>query len=373
MRHAFNPMTLIIDAHEDIAWNIVNMNRDYGTSALATRVAEKDTPIPAYNGNTLLGWPEYVQGKVGLVFGTLYCSPRRLDNGKYPVDVYDTPQEAHDCYRRNLDAYNRLVDEQPDKFRLVLSRPDLERHWTDWQAFERGEFETAPPVGIVLLMEGAEGVREPAEVEQWAEWGVRLIGPAWAGNRYCGGTREPGPLTSLGLELLDRMADLGLILDISHMDHESARESLDTYPGQVIASHANAEALIRDIPINRHLKDETIRQLIERDGVMGIVPLNGFLDWGWRDRGGRAEMHIDLMTDQIDYICQIAGNTRHVAIGTDFDGGFGVESVPQEFDTIADLPKLGPQLEKKGYNQEDIARIFNGNWLRILKKNLPAS
>lgn len=368
-----NPMTLIIDAHEDLAWNIVNMHRDYGASALVTRAAEKDTPVPAYNGNTLLGWPEYVQGKVALVFGTLYCSPGRLDNGKYPVEVYNTPQEAHACYRRNLDAYLRLTDEQPDKFRLVLSQPDLESHWAAWQAFDRGELEAAPPVGIVILMEGAEGVREPAEVEQWYEWGVRLIGPAWAGNRYCGGTREPGPLTPLGFELLERMADLGLVLDISHMDHESARQSLDTYAGQVIASHANAEALIRNIPINRHLKDETIRQLIERDGVMGIVPLNGFLDWDWQDRGGRAAMHIDLMIAQIDYVCQIAGDTRHVAIGTDFDGGFGVESVPQEFDTIADLTRLVPLLKKKGYNQEDITRIFSGNWLRILKKNLPAS
>jgi len=76
---------------------------------------------------------------------------------------------------------------------------------------------------------------------------------------------------------------------------------------------------------------------------------------------------------QIDYVCQMAGNTCHVALGTDFDGGFGVESVPFEIDTIADLPKLAPQLAKRGYNEEDIGRIFSDNWLRILKQNLPAS
>ena len=169
------------------------------------------------------------------------------------------------------------------------------------------------------------------------------------------------------------MAEFGFILDISHMDHQSARQSLDHYSGQVIASHSNAEALIEGIPINRHLKDETIHQIVERDGVIGLVPLNGFLDWYWRDHGGRSALSLEKYVDQIDYICQIAGNTLHVGIGTDFDGGFGVESVPYEIDTIADIIKLSPLLEKRGYNQEDIDRIFSGNWLRILQNNLPSS
>ncbi len=222
-------------------------------------------------------------------------------------------------------------------------------------------------------MEGADGIVEPAEVEHWYEMGVRLIGPAWAGNRYCGGTREPGPLTKLGFELLEYMAEFNLVLDISHMDHQSALQSLDTYEGTIIASHANAESLINGIWINRHLKDETIHKLIERDGVMGIIPMNSFLDWDWRDRGDREVITLDHVVAQIDHVCQMAGNTRHVAIGTDFDGGFGVEKVPIEIDTIADLPKLNPHLRKKGYNEEDIENILSGNWLRILKQNLPES
>ena len=366
-------MYLIIDSHEDLAWNIINLDRDYTRSAVETRQAEVNTPIPAFNGNTLLGWDDYQTGNVALVFGTLFCAPRRRDQGKYPVQFYETPQEAHDCYRTNLDAYLRLTDENPEKFRLILSQNDLSEHMARWQAHIKSEQTPPPPVGIVVLMEGAEGIREPAEVEQWFEWGVRLIGPAWAGNRYCGGTREPGPLTKQGFELLENMAAFNMILDISHMDHQSARMALDAYPGQVIASHSNAEALIKGIPINRHLKDETIRQLIARDGVMGIVPLNGFLDWDWRSRGGRKAVGLDRVVAQIDHICQLAGDTRHVAIGTDFDGGFGVESVPYEIDTIADLAKLAPRLAKKGYNEEDIKHILSGNWLSVLQNNLPTS
>ena len=364
-------MNLLIDSHEDIAWNILNLKRDYTQSAYDIRQAEENTPIPAFNGSTLLGWPQYQQANACLIFGTLFCGPRRLDNGKYPVLNYETPSEAHQCYRKNLDAYHQLTDENPEKFRLILNQSDLAQHLTAWDTHVNTPKDTPPPVGIVILMEGAEGITEPGQVEDWFHWGVRIIGPAWACNRYCGGTREPGPLTKAGYALLENMADLDIILDISHMDHQSARQALDFYPGQVIASHSNAEALIKNIPINRHLKDKTIQQLIERDGVMGIVPLNGFLDWDWRSHGGRQSLSLDNIIAQIDYVCQIAGNTRHVGIGTDFDGGYGVESVPPEIDTIADLQKIAPKLAEKGYNDEDINRIFNGNWLRILKNNLP--
>ena len=375
MRHAFNlnPMNLIIDAHEDIAWNIINLGRDYTQSAFEIRKAEQGGPIPGFNGNTLLGWPQYVAGNVAIIFGTLFCSPRRRDQGKFDLRVYETPLEAHQCYRENLDAYLRLTDENPEKFRLLLNQSDLKAHLAQWDTHINEPQMPPPPSGIIILMEGAEGVREPGEVEQWYEWGVRMIGPAWAGNRYCGGTREPGPLTKAGHALLEAMADFNMVLDISHMDHPSARQALDFYPGQVIASHSNAETLIRGIPINRHLKDETIQQLIERDGVMGIVPLNGFLDWEWRSHGGRGAISLEAVVAQIDHVCQMSGNTRHVGLGTDFDGGYGVESVPHEVDTIADLQKLAPQLIKKGYNQDDIARIFSGNWLRIIQETLPTS
>ena len=303
MRYVFKPMRLFIDSHEDIAWNIINLDRDYTKSAYQIREDEKNTPIPDFNGNTLLGWPQYQQANICIVFGTLFCGPRRLDNEKYPVQNYDSPQEAHQCYRKNLDAYLRLVDQNPDKFQIILNQSGLSNHLKVWETHLETPLDPPPPVGIVILMEGAEGIVEPARVEEWYEWGVRIIGPAWAGNRYCGGTHEPGPLTKLGQELLENMADFNLILDISHMDHTSARQALDFYPGSVIASHSNAENLIRKIPVNRHLKDETIKQLIERDGVMGIVPLNAFLDWEWRHHGGRQALSLDKVVAQIDYVC----------------------------------------------------------------------
>jgi membrane dipeptidase len=77
------------------------------------------------------------------------------------------------------------------------------------------------------------------------------------------------------------------------------------------------------------------------------------------------------VADQIDYICQNAGDARHAGIGSDFDGGFGVQSTPPEIDTIADLRKLAPLLAERGYSEGDIAAILGGNWIEMLSKALP--
>lgn len=171
--------------------------------------------------------------------------------------------------------------------------------------------------------------------------------------------------------MLEAMAECGFMLDISHMDPKAALQALDRYSGQVIASHSNAVALLKNYEGNRHLPDEVIRSLLEHDGVIGIVPLNSFLLPGWRPSDGRHQVTLQHVVAQIDYICQLAGDAAHVGLGTDFDGGFGVESVPLEIDTIADLQKLSPLLAEKGYTEADIQAVFSGNWLRKLSSILP--
>ena len=290
-------------------------------------------------------------------------------------------------YRAQVDVYHRLTDAHPDQFTLVFSRNDLEDQISHWDRreldfTERGTPEedgsdpAAPPplghpVGLVILMEGAEGVRDPSELEEWWGMGVRLIGPAWAGTRFCGGTREPGPLTKEGFALLEAMADLGFVLDTSHMDEQALLQALDFYPGRIVSTHANALSLVRDWESNRHLSDTAIRGLIERDAVLGLVPLNSFLLAGWKRGDHREQVPLERLAAHIDYVCQMAGDARHVGIGSDFDGGFGIQSVPPEIETIADLQKLTPLLAEKGYADGDIADILGGNWLDLLRRTLP--
>ena len=358
---------LIVDAHEDLAWNMMNFNRDYTLSAAEIRQREQSSQVPNLNGDTLLGWPEYQRGRVAIVFGVLFGLPIRFKLADWETQSYATAEQAHKIYRKQFVRFQKLVDESPDKFHLVETKKDLGEVLNDWENDQK----TDHPVGLVTLMEGAEGIRQPKEAEEWWELGVRIIGLAWSGTRFCGGTNAPGPLTKEGYQLLESMADIGFTLDITHMDSLAALQALDIYPKGIIASHSNALGRLKGMEINRHLPDTVIRRLIERDGVIGVVLFNGFLEPRWKKGDNRLSVTLQHIVAQIDYICQMAGDARHVGIGSDFDGGFGLQAVPNEIDTVADLQKLAPILLEKGYSTEDVADILGGNWLRHLRQILP--
>lgn len=361
--------TLIVDAHQDLAWNMLTFKRDYTRSVAETRRLEVATLIPERMGDCTLGWHEYQRGRVAIVFSTLFASPARKkemwDSQWYPD--FDT---ARKLYRDQIFAYRKLTDLHPDKFRLITSTGELDsilQHWTQPAREDEGH-----PVGLVMLMEGAEGIRSIKELPEWWELGLRMIGLAWAGTRYCGGTNDPGPLTEEGRKLISEMAELNFILDISHMDEAAALESLDRYEGAVMASHSNCAALMRGSGSNRHVPDRVIELLIERGGVQGLIPFNTFLKTGWsRKTGKREEVPLDAYISHIDHVCQIAGNSLHAAIGSDFDGGFGLQSIPAEMDTIADLQMVRGKLLERGYTEADAENILGGNWLRFLREHLP--
>jgi membrane dipeptidase len=292
----------------------------------------------------------------------------RWQEGEWDILCYKDAEQAHTLYRRQLDSYTRLVDEHPDKFRLISNQAELNVHLQEWKNLG---LDHQPPVGLVPLMEGAEGVRHEDELPEWWERGVRMIGPAWAGTRFCGGTKEPGPLTKEGYRLLEAMADLGFILDISHMDPPAAYQALDAFSGRVIATHANPLGMLPGDELNRFLPDRLIEMLLERDGVIGIVSYNRFLSSNWAKGMRRELVSIHKIADHIDYVCQLAGDARHVGFGSDFDGGFGLSSVPPEIDTIADLHKLAPLLTERGYSRADLSAIFSENWLAVLQSGLP--
>jgi len=376
---------LIVDAHEDLAWNMLTFGRDYTLSAAQIRQDEASGPTPDLNDDTLLGWPEYQRGRVAVVFASLYVTPIRHQIGAWDRLCYADISQANRLYRQQIDAYDRLTSEHEDKYRLLHTRRDLQEVLAAWkdaptglpQAEQGAPSDGTPkdgfPVGLVISMEGAEGVRDPGELEEWWQRGVRIIGLAWSGTRFCGGTREPGPLTSQGFAMLEGMSGLGFALDLSHMDEQAALQALDVYPGVIIATHSNAQALVKDPSSNRHLSDRLIHGILERDGVIGLVPYNGFLKAGWKRGDRRQEVRLDCLAAQIDYICQLAGDARHAAIGTDFDGGFGLQSVPTGIESVADLHKLAAPLAEMGYTSEDIASILGANWLARLEKFLPES
>ena len=364
-------MPLIIDGHEDLAYNMLAYKRDYRRSALETRRLEKDSEIPERNGGALLGWPEYQHGQVAFIFGSLFIVPERFRGGAWDWQVYKTSDQASQLLHGQISAYYELNERAPDQFRIIYSRQDFEEVLLLWQQAPVAYPKTTHPVGLVITIEGAEGIRSPSEMEEWWRAGVRTVGPVWAGTRFCGGTYLPGGFTKEGYELLEIMQGLGFTLDIAHMTELSACQALDHYEGPIVASHANVRAILNNSQNERHLSDKVISKLIARDGIIGVMCYNRFLVEGWARGDDRHLVSLSLLADHIDHICQIAGDARHVAIGTDFEGSYGLEDVPYEIETVADLQKVAPLLEGRGYAAEDINAIMSGNWLRHLKRNLP--
>jgi membrane dipeptidase len=353
---------LIVDGHVDLAYNTLVDGRDYMRSALDIRADEVGGPVAEVNGQCMIGLPELLQGNVAVIITTLMAIPR--SEAFHGEAGYPNPEAAYQQAIAQLNIYRTWAREN-QRVSLITHREDLDRVLESW--VDGGDPDQRQ-VGMVLLIENAEMVREPSEVGFWYEQGVRLIGPAWHTNRYTYSDKEPGPLTDLGRELLDEMRKYGIVLDLTHMSDEAARQALDHHQGPVIASHSNPR---RVVPTDRMIPDDLIKGIAERGGMVGLIPVNWGIDVEWRKRGSKQDIHLERFVDVVDATCEIAGGIEYVGIGSDFDGGFGAESTPIELDTIADLPKVADALSGRGYSSEDVEKFMGGNWLRLLRKVLP--
>lgn len=350
----------LIDAHEDIAWGALTYGRDFLRSAWETRRLEEGTDIPQRAGRCMLGLPECLEGGVAVVFGTIFSASARSSPGSEEGGAAE-PDQASRLAWAELEYYLRLA-EQSERVEIVEDRSALEGVLSSWE----GE---SPRVGVVLLMEGADALRRPSEVEEWYRRGVRLLGPAWAaGSRYAGGNRAPGPLTEDGRRLLEAIEEVGMVLDLSHLSEEAFWESVDRYAGVLVVTHANPRAFV---PGPRQLSDQMIRAVAERGGVMGVVPCNRFLRPDWSPVDGKEAVTLQDLAAAIDHVCQVVGDAAHVGLGSDFDGGFGAEATPAGMETVADLIKIAHVLAERGWAQDDVSAVMGGNWLRVLQAALP--
>ena len=248
---------------------------------------------------------------------------------------------------------------------MIRTVGDLDAHWRNWSADP-----DTTPIGYILAMEGADPIVDIDHAAIWWELGLRSVNLAHYGkSRYAVGTGGDGPLTPDGILLLEEFERLGMILDATHLSDTSFFQALDVFSGPVLASHNNCRELVPD---GRQFSDEQIRLLIDRGAVIGAALDAWMLVPGWiRGQTTRDVVALDAVADHIDRVCQLAGNARHAAIGSDLDGGFGTEQVPLGLDRISELQKLDAILSDRGYPPGDIDAIFHGNWLRFFREHLP--
>lgn len=306
------------------------------------------------------------RGHVGLCVATVLARVRRGEGGM--GTGYRTHEITYGITQGMLAYYREL--ERQGEMRLVRTGGDMRRAAAEWEAALGAGKETETPICYVLGTEGADCIVGPAQMERWWDDGLRAVSLVHYGvSKYAHGTGTDGPLTQDGRALLAEMDGVGAILDITHQSDTSFWESLKRFKGPVFASHQNCRAIV---PGGRQFSDDQLRALIERGAVIGPALDNWMLFPGYvRLETPREMIHLTDYVEHVDHICQLAGNARHVAIGSDLDGGYGYEQTPEDLLSIADLQKVPALIRAKGYSEGDVHAFMSGNAVRFFEEALP--
>ena len=352
---------MIVDAHLDLSMNAMEWNRDLTRPISEIREREKNQTDKPDRGNGVVNFEELRKGNIGLVVATQiarYVAPQNLLPGWHSPEQAWAHTQAQLAWYRAMESCGELVS--------ITNIEALDRHLGQWNDSTDHRHQS---IGYILSLEGADSLVTLDYLERAYRDGLRAVGPAHYGpGRYAQGTDASGGLGKDGRALLKEMERLNIILDATHLCDESFWEALDHFNGHVWASHNNCRALV---PHHRQFSDEQIRALIERGAVIGAVMDAWMMVPDWvRGTSTPQSTNCTLakLIDHIDHICQLAGNSLHVGIGSDLDGGFGSEQCPTDVETIADLQKIPHLLSQRGYSENDTANIVSKNWIEFLRK-----
>lgn len=335
---------LLVDGHLDLAFNAM-LGRDLRLDLQTLRDTD---PVPHQTASICFSGLKAAGLRV--CFGTLFACPEAL-----PLSAvfagYTNPEEARKQALWQLQQYQTW--HQEGQIRLLRNRQELEQHLA--------QIEVDDTLGVVLLMEGADPIKDLADLAFWVEAGVRIIGPAWKATRYAGGTDTPGPLTTAGQDLIREMKRLDLTVDVSHLDDAAFWESVRIGP-KMIASHSNSRTLVpHNRPVNRQITDEMATAIVDTEGVIGLVFLNKFFSPHWKDNDPRVSW--EPLIQHVEHFVALCGE-QHLGIGSDLDGGFGLEKMPLEIERYQDILKFLNCLSTE--RRVDFA---GRNWISWLKHN----
>jgi len=311
----------IIDGHTDYVLSLLETGRDFLT--------ESDS------GHVDL--PRARRGNVAAMLSAVFIR-----------DAY-LPGQALARTLRAVDRLLEMIAASGGRMQLVTNVAELERCLRD------GTF------GAILHFEGAEAIDpEFAVLRLGYRLGLRSLGLTWSRpNIYAEGV---GPddrgrgLTNLGRALVRACNELGVLIDVSHLNDAGFWDVIECSTQPVVASHSNCRALC---PVPRNLTDEQIRALAAKGGLLGINFHVGFLRAG-------AERPEDVslgdVIAHIDHVAELVG-VDYVAFGSDFDGA----TMPRDLPDVAALPRLVEALLRHGYDDAAVSKICYENWLRVFR------
>lgn len=284
-----------------------------------------------------LDLPRLREGGVTAQIFALFVSPNCIPRGAARQSL------------RLLDVFYQELEENANQLTLATSASDIERAKVEGK------------VAGVLSLEGAEALEGDLGVlRAFYKLGVRNIGLTWnLRNAAADGVDEmrcSSGLSNFGVQLVQEMNRLGIMVDISHLSPSGVRDVLHVSEAPVIASHSNAYALC---PHRRNLTDEQLEGVASKGGVVGVTFVPNFVT----EDGNQATLKGVL--DQIDYMVEKMG-VDHVGLGSDFDG-FSNSNV-QGLEDVTRLPRLTAGLVERGYGEEDVKKILGGNFMRVFRE-----
>jgi membrane dipeptidase len=291
-----------------------------------------------------------------------------------------------------IEAVEALARKHPETWQLATTATDVRK------AAEAGK------IAALMGLEGGYAINERMEnVERYYSMGVRYMSPAWSVSTSWAGSSgdEVGKtrgLNAFGQQVVREMNRLGMMVDVSHVSDKTFWDIVNTSSKPVIATHSGCRAIA---DVSRNLTDEMIVALAKTGGVMNVIFYPEHIEPGWSEKKKKVDAEIaslvqqasedehgdvahkklardrvraveyakrlppvtvSRIVDHIDHIVKLVG-IDHVGIGSDFDG---VQAVPADMKSVADLPNLTAELLKRGYTEADIDKILGGNMLRLM-------
>jgi membrane dipeptidase len=364
---------ITIDTHVDIPLNYATEEVD-----------------PGIRGDKKVDLPKMKEGGLNAVFFAVYVG----QSERTPENYEKVKQDA----KTKFEAIHRMADEMyPDQIELAYSPDDVERIHASGKL-----------VALIGIENGYAIGKDLSLVETYYDLGTRYITLTHGGHNDIADSSsareqlgdaetEHNGVSEFGKEVIREMNRLGILVDVSHVSKKSMLDAATLSRAPIIASHSSARALS---DVSRNIDDEQLLALKENGGVIHICALGSFLksppekvkaqqalyeEFGIRSRrdmrdlpeekqkelqARRAELdekwppaNVQDLVNHIDHVVQLIG-IDHVGIGTDFDGGGGIEG----FNDASEAFNVTLELVRRGYTEEEIGKIWGGNLLRAWRE-----
>lgn len=377
---------------------LLTMSQSYKKLHQRSVVIDTHNDFPTQAADKGVLFDQYLKGKT-------HSDLQRMKEGGMDIQVFsifcDGVYGKGAAFKRanqEIDSVYAWVARNPSAMMIVKNPADLKRAVKEKK------------LGAMMGVEGGHMIEDDLQkLDQLFERGVRYMtltwnnSTAWA-TSAADEVKDTIPmakrgLNALGKQIVQRMNQLGMIIDVSHVGERTFWDAIAVTTKPVIASHSCVHAIC---PVSRNLKDDQLKAIAKNNGVVHLNFYSGFLDSGFNARNNafqqahKAERDslrkinpepyyasqvlfetypdevkglrppLSLLLDHLDYIVKLIG-VDHVGLGSDFDG---ISSSPQQLDDVTGLPLITKALLERGYKKKDIRKILGGNFIRVLQANM---